>query len=325
MAIIVPVTWFMRKGLLRSWIHASHGLQYLTHGQDKTSKRGHIVFLYEVGVQTDHISSCTNAVDFIKPLQYFPSPTRTRGLALNVDITRVYGGMIQDMQRRLDSSEYIPDCLIKTLLETTRPSTKRISKRRTSLCLQWPFRLVIAGIIQWFLALMAAYPSIATAANAEVDHVVGRERLPTIADEKDMPYWQFIPKDTVVLLNCWTIHHNEERYTDAFTFNPNRYMGDDLSSSASSKQGDPMKRDHWTFGAGAYTFHQIPEEPISLQEYERVSGGWPVVQYFKGVQRTVLPLSLRTINVWSIMQDHIQTTGPNVSGPKIRDRQSKKR
>jgi cytochrome P450 len=25
----------------------------------------------------------------------------------------------------------------------------------------------------------------------------------------------FIPKDTVVLLNCWTIHHNEERYPDA--------------------------------------------------------------------------------------------------------------
>jgi hypothetical protein len=37
---------------------------------------------------------------------------------VNADINRVYGGMIQDMPRRLDSSEYIPDCLIKTLLET---------------------------------------------------------------------------------------------------------------------------------------------------------------------------------------------------------------
>lgn len=39
-------------------------------------------------------------------------------MKLNADITEVYGGMIHDMQRRLDNSEYVPDCLIKTLLET---------------------------------------------------------------------------------------------------------------------------------------------------------------------------------------------------------------
>ncbi|KAJ7836603.1 cytochrome P450 [Mycena leptocephala] len=192
-----------------------------------------------------------------------------------------------------------------------------------------------AGIIQWFVAFMATYPSMAAAAaaDAELDHVVGRECLPTIADEKGRPYstsnhppvlriqapflaptphystadFWFIPRDTaVVLLNCWTIHLDGERYLDAFTFNPSRYMDDDLSSSASSKQADPMKRDHWTFGAGrricpgfvlaerelwlaisgllwAYTFHQIPEEPISLEEYEGVSG------------RTHLPFRMRLI------------------------------
>ncbi|KAJ7912131.1 cytochrome P450 [Mycena leptocephala] len=293
---------------------------------DAFSECGHF------GMLTQYVlGSCTNAVDFIKPLQYFPSPTRTRGLALNADITRVYGGMIQDMQRRLDSSEYIPDCLIKTLLETQHKENLE-----TEDIIMLAVAFAFGGIIQWFLAFMAAYSLIAAAAYAEVDHVVGRERLPTIADEKDMPYirgiikevlrihapfWaptphystadftyngMFIPKDTVVLLNCWTIHHNEERYPDAFTFNPNRYMGDDLSSSASSKQADPTKRDHWTFGAGrricpgfvlaerelwlaisgllwAYTFHQIPEEPISLEEYEGVSG------------RTPLPFRMRLI------------------------------
>ncbi|KAJ7876629.1 cytochrome P450 [Mycena leptocephala] len=284
-------------------------------------------------MEFDDISgSCTNVVDFIMPLQYFPSPTRTRGLALNADITRVYGGMIQDMQRRLDSSEYIPDCLIKTLLETQHKENLE-TEDIIMLAVAFAFGGVHSAsnspdnsVVPGF---HAAYPSIAAAAHAEVDHVVGREHLPTIADEKDMPYirgiikevlrihapfWaptphystadftyngMFIPKDTVVLLNCWTIHHNEERYPDAFTFNPNRYMGDDLSSSGSSKQADPMKRDHWTFRAGrricpgfvlaerelwlaisgllwAYTFHQIPEEPISLEEYEGVSGRTPL-------------------------------------------------
>ncbi|KAJ7460858.1 cytochrome P450 [Mycena galericulata] len=278
----------------------------------------------------DITGAWSNAVDFIKPLQYLPSRTRTRGLNLNADITEVYGGMIQDMQKRLDNSEYVPDCLTKTLLET-RQEENVDSEDILMLAVAFAFGGVhsISGIIQWFLAFMATHPSIAAAAHAEMDRVVGRERLPTIADEKDMPYvraiikevqrvhapfWvptphystanftyngMFIPKDTVIVLNCWTMHHNEERYPDAFTFNPDRYLGDDLSCSASSKLRDPMKRDHWTFGAGrricpgfalaerelwlaisgllwTYTFHQVPEEPISLEEYEGASGRTPL-------------------------------------------------
>ncbi|KAJ7118892.1 cytochrome P450 [Mycena epipterygia] len=176
---------------------------------------------------------------------------------------------------------------------------------------------------------MATHPSIAAAAHEEMNRVVGRARLPTIADEKNMPYvraiirevqrghapfWvptphystadfvcngMYIPKDTVIVLSRWTIHHNEERYPDPFTFNPDRYLGNDLSCSASSKLRDPMKRDHWTFGAGrricpglalaerelwlaisgllwTYSFHSVPEEPISLEEYEGASGRTPL-------------------------------------------------
>ncbi|KAJ7611653.1 cytochrome P450 [Roridomyces roridus] len=293
----------------------------------------------------DITSAMSNPVDFVKPLQYLPSRSRTRGLHLKDDFTKVYGGMIQDMHARLDNSEYVPDCLIKSLLETRHEENVEFEDI-LGLAIAFAFggvhsvtdmhtlhsvshRHQISGIMQWFLAFMATHPSIAAAAHEEVDRVVGRERLPTMEDEKDMPYvraiikevqrvhapfWiptphystadftyngQFIPKDTVIVLNCWTIHHNEERYPDAFTFNPDRYRGYDLSCSASSKLRDPMKRDHWTFGAGrricpglalaerelwlaisgllwAFTFHEVPEEPISLQEYEGASGRTPL-------------------------------------------------
>ena len=38
--------------------------------------------------------------------------------------------------------------------------------------------------------------------------------------------------------------------TYSAVFDPDRYLGDDLSCMESAAQSDFMKRDHWTFGAG---------------------------------------------------------------------------
>lgn len=35
-----------------------------------------------------------------------------------------------------------------------------------------------------------------------------------------------------------------------YTFNPDRYLGDDLSSAESAHISNAMERDHWSFGAG---------------------------------------------------------------------------
>jgi cytochrome P450 len=78
----------------------------------------------------------------------------------------------------------------------------------------------------------------------------------------------YIPKGTGLVLNVHTLHRNEERYPNAWVstrssadistnlsphseqFNPDRYLGDDLSCMESAHQPDAMMRDHWTFGAG---------------------------------------------------------------------------
>ncbi|KAJ7892450.1 cytochrome P450 [Mycena leptocephala] len=207
----------------------------------------------------------SNAVDFIKPLQYLPTHTRTRGVNLNSDMNHDYGDMIGQMQRRLDLKEDVSDCLVKMLLET-KEEEGLSSEDILMLAVAFAFGEVhsIAGIVQWFLAFMATHPAVAAAAQAEIDRVVGQERLPNNDDENNLPYvrviikevqrihlpfWvptphystadfvyngMYIPKDAVVILNCWMIHHNEDRYPDAFTFSPDRYLGDDLSSIMSS-------------------------------------------------------------------------------------------
>lgn len=48
--------------------------------------------------------------------------------------------------------------------------------------------------MQWFSALIPAYPQIQAKAHAELDRVVGRRRLPTVEDEENLPYIHSIIK-----------------------------------------------------------------------------------------------------------------------------------
>ena len=55
--------------------------------------------------------------------------------------------------------------------------------------------------MQWFSALIPAYPRIQARAHEELDRVVGRDRLPAVGDEKNLPYIHAIIKVTVEV-NC---------------------------------------------------------------------------------------------------------------------------
>ncbi|KAJ7337558.1 cytochrome P450 [Mycena albidolilacea] len=272
----------------------------------------------------------SNAVDFIVPLQWIPTSTRSRGRRLHDDLIEVYGAMYLDVKSRMDGGEIIPECLVRTLIETSEVEE-----------LDWTDTCMLAavftlggvhstsGIIQWFLALLPSHPDIQARAHDELDRVIGRDHWPSAGDEAHLPYiraiikevqrvhapfWMatphcstedyeyngmFIPKDTVMVLNCFTMHHNEDRYPDSYTFNPDRYLGDDLSCAESAKLSNVDLRDHWTFGAGrricpglvvaerelflaisrilwTFTVKSIPSEPISLEEYEGMSGRTPL-------------------------------------------------
>ena len=60
----------------------------------------------------------SNAIDFIEPLQWIPTRMRSRGRKLHDDLIEVYGAMILQVKARMDSGEDVPDCLVKTLIET---------------------------------------------------------------------------------------------------------------------------------------------------------------------------------------------------------------
>ncbi|KAL7747728.1 hypothetical protein RI367_006844 [Sorochytrium milnesiophthora] len=222
-----------------------------------------------------------NMVDHVELLQYLPTKMHQRGKDLHDTLIRVYGDMIHDMEKRMAAGEQIPHCLVKDLILTREEEN-----------LDWQDMCMLASafmiggvettaaIMQWFAALIPSYPDIQAKAHEELDRVIGRGRMPTLADETSLPYiralikeiervhnpfWlgaphyttaddvyqgHFIPKDTVVIINSYAMHMNPQRHPDPEKFLPERYLGDNTSQSESANQADPYARDHWIFGAG---------------------------------------------------------------------------
>ncbi|TFK33961.1 cytochrome P450 [Crucibulum laeve] len=131
----------------------------------------------------------------------------------------------------------------------------------------------ISAIASCILGLLE-HPEVVKKAQAELDAVVGNDRLPDFQDEKDTPYihaivkealrWRDvvpiaiphyvevddiyngyrIPAGTTIVPNGWAMLHNEEIYPEPFEFNPDRYMKDGKLNPAVRDPG------HAAFGFG---------------------------------------------------------------------------
>ncbi|KAF9233022.1 cytochrome P450 [Melanogaster broomeanus] len=124
-----------------------------------------------------------------------------------------------------------------------------------------PFRYVqdaiTASTLKVFFLAMVLYPEAQRRAQAEIDAVVGNDRLPTFEDRPSMPFleatlretlrWHpvaplgvarqareadsfdgyHIPKGATVLPNVWAMTHDDVRYPDPNDFKPERFLNSD--------------------------------------------------------------------------------------------------
>ncbi|KAH9047710.1 cytochrome P450 [Lactarius hengduanensis] len=136
-----------------------------------------------------------------------------------------------------------------------------------------------AVVMAWWMLAMLAYPETQARAQAELDAVVGRERLPTFADYPHLPYiramvkealrWRavdpvglphrsteddwyegmFIPKGTICIANVWHLNRDPDIYgEDAGDFNPARHL--DSKGEIAPGPPDTKEESHVTFGFG---------------------------------------------------------------------------
>lgn len=137
-----------------------------------------------------------------------------------------------------------------------------------------------ANTLVGFVQAMLLYPDAQRRVQAELDRVVGPDRLPTIDDWDALPYvracikeslrWMptailgvphaviqddtyqgyHIPKGAGVVWNVWGINMDEQRFERPREFFPERYLQDDQTSYEAATNADASKRDHFVFGAG---------------------------------------------------------------------------
>lgn len=132
-----------------------------------------------------------------------------------------------------------------------------------------------------FIQAMLLFPEVQKRAHDELDRVIGAERLPTIEDDKCLPYiracmketlrWMpttllgavphavtkddwyegyRIPKGAGVMNNVWSINMDPERHPNPRQYRPERYIDDNQSLADAAANPDPKGRDQFTFGAG---------------------------------------------------------------------------
>ncbi|XP_056327030.1 cytochrome P450 1B1 [Danio aesculapii] len=117
----------------------------------------------------------------------------------------------------------------------------------------------LSTALQWIILLLVRYPEIQKRLQEDVDRVVDRSRLPTIADQPHLPYLMAfiyevlrftsfipltiphstttdtsingypIPKDTVIFVNQWSLNHNPTKWDQPEVFNPQRFLYEDGS------------------------------------------------------------------------------------------------
>ncbi|KAJ7194939.1 cytochrome P450 [Mycena pura] len=112
------------------------------------------------------------------------------------------------------------------------------------------------SVVTLYFLVAAKYPHIQAKAQAEMDRVVGPNRLPTFSDRylpvvplaaphramRDDVYGEYlIPEGSIVIPNIWKFLHDPAVYRDPFLFNPDRFLGSNT---------EPHPADMGLFGYG---------------------------------------------------------------------------
>ena len=184
----------------------------------------------------------------------------------NMALVDVVREDIKRAEEKGEGKEGVQDSLTKLLLEMKQKEHIPLSERNFAFV---PASLFGAGSDTTASSMCSAvlafvtHPTALQQAQKELDAVVGIERIPTFADEPNLPYlralvkevlrWRpvavlggtphastendwyrgrWIPKGTTVLGNNWAINLNEEYYPDPHLFEPKRFLALEMGQSS---------------------------------------------------------------------------------------------
>jgi cytochrome P450 len=186
----------------------------------------------------------------------------------------------QYVQQHMDDNSFVAQSSMvaenlrrmKRQEEASRPAFESALRKAAATAIIASYETTSSTLMVFTLA-MVLYPDVQKRAQAEIDSVIGRDRLPTFEDRASLPYieavlretfrWQpvtpigvphatssddvydgyFIPKGAIIAYNTWGITRDEKRYPDASRFIPERFI--DVDGALTSD--DPAQ---YIFGLG---------------------------------------------------------------------------
>ncbi|KAF8607575.1 cytochrome P450 [Ceratobasidium sp. AG-I] len=216
-------------------------------------------------------------------LNYLPdfvSPWRARSKELGNWMNELYTGLAEAGYER--GLKGLNTNILAYKLRTDEDQNGLTHHEQAFICgvvLEGGSDIVAVALLTCIMALVQ-HPESQKRAQAEIDHISDEATLPRWQDQqscsfvrsviKEVLRWRppnpicvphkleqddhyngfFLPKDSVVICNAWAIHHDPGRYEEPEKFKPERYFNEHASMADSVAQGDPLKRDHFAFGAG---------------------------------------------------------------------------
>ncbi|XP_040179118.1 cytochrome P450 2F3-like [Rana temporaria] len=209
-------------------------------------------------------------------MEYVPGPHKNMDKYFNM-IYDISAEIIKHHKETLDPDnprDYIDCFLIKMKEEEENPDTAFYAKSlaRTIHNLLFGGTETVSTNLRYGFLVLMKYPEVAEKMQEEIDHVIGRDRFPSIADRSKMPYTEaaihelirfcdvlpvslprctskdtvfrgyFIPKGTHVTPLLASVHSDPSYYKEPHKFNPNNFLDD----KGAFKKNDA----HMPFGAG---------------------------------------------------------------------------
>ncbi|KAF8880642.1 cytochrome P450 [Infundibulicybe gibba] len=209
-------------------------------------------------------------VDFMPGLQYIPTWMPGAGFRkkaadwrkLNNELTDKPWAAVKIAISRGEASPSLAATLMENLPHGEgREAEEEVAKSVSAVAFAGGADTTVSSVQTFFLA-MAIHVDIQKKAQAELDAVVGTDRLPefsdhgkmflpsvplshaSVADDEYDGY--FIPKGTIIIGNAWSIMHDPEAFTDPDEFRPERY----LNESETALNPDTRDLQVATFGFG---------------------------------------------------------------------------